>query len=69
MARVDCPPLTSILFPIDESELKECNRIKFVYTAVGIISLQSSIFCAFISSFEEEQSGCILTFALNLTLI
>ena len=26
---------------IDESSLKECNRIKFVYTAAGIITLQS----------------------------
>ncbi len=54
---------------IDESELKECNRIKFVRSAAGIITPQSPSFCALISSSKEEHSGRILTIALNLTLI
>ena len=68
MARMDCPTFTSIFFPVDEAELKECNKINF-YTAVGVVSLQSSIFVPSFLFFEDEQRGCTLIFASNLTLI
>ena len=68
MARIYCPTFTSILFPVDEAELKESTKINFCILQLETF-LQSSIFCAFISFFEDEQSGCTLIFASKLSHI
>lgn len=59
----------SIFFPVDEAELKECNKINFCTLQFKSFLFSHQFVVPSFLFFADEQRGCTLIFASNLTLI